>query len=129
PNVHCLRYEDLIQNTPKKVKILYEKIGLKYDDSVLNTNNNSKYKGRFGDPFQNSDNGYSKSKAKAGNKKLSLMHKKFLRGYSDYLGEFFLHEYGNYELTGNKPRKTITFSRFLHFRTGYDLQRELKFLL
>lgn len=129
PNVYCLKYENLIQNTPKQIEILYNKLGIKYDNSVLETSNNIKYKGRFGDPYQNSETDYYKLKAQSKSKTLSYMQKQFLKGYAKYLGKKFLFEYGEYNTEGIKPFKTVTFSRFLHFRTGYNLFRELKFLL
>ncbi|WP_289023313.1 sulfotransferase [uncultured Salegentibacter sp.] len=129
PNVYCLKYEDLIQNTPKQIEMLYNMLGIEYNNSVLETSNNFKFKGRFGDPYQNSETGYSKSKAQSRNKSLSYMHHQFLKGYANYLGKNFLLEYGAYDTAGIKPSKSVTFSRFLHFRTGYDLFREFKFLL
>jgi len=54
-------------------------------------------------------------------------------GYSNYLGEDFLMQYGNYKIEGLKPKKTRAFSQFAHFSNeranNYFLNKELKYFI
>lgn len=133
PNVYTLRYEDLIANTSIEVNKLYNWCGITYDEKVLDTNKNDKYKGKYGDPYQNSKLGYTVSKSKSQTKKLTPEFFSFLMGYANYLGEDFLMQYGNYKIEGLKQKKTRAFSQFAHFSNeranNYSLKRELKYFI
>ena len=133
PNVYTLRYEDLIADTTNEVKQLYNWCGIVYDDTVLDSEKNEKYKGKYGDPYQNSKLGYTKSKSKSQTKELTTEFFSFLMGYANYLGEGFLTEYGNYKVEGLKPKKTRAFSQFVHFSNerskNYTLKKELKYFI
>lgn len=119
PNVFVLKYEDLILNTENTVISLYQWIGLRFDFSVLETNNNKKFKGLFGDPFQNSSS-YTLAKKEVSSKKLNALFEDFLRGYSAYLGSDFLRLYGNYEDQNIVPKNTIAFKYFVYFTDKMD---------
>lgn len=132
-NVYSLRYEDLIANTTVEVKKLYDWCGIAYDEAVLDTSKNEKYKGKYGDPYQNSKLGYSHSKAESQTKELTNEFVGFLRGYANYLREDFLMEYGNYNVKDLKPKKTRAFSIFVHYSNerakNYVLIKELKYFV
>lgn len=113
PNLRVLSYEDLIQSTAFVVKSLYEWIGIEYDDLVLNTKTNNKYKGIYGDPFQNNESS-TQARNKAKSKELSYEFKAFLKGYQNSLGEIFLKDYG-YEALENNDSKSLVFKYFVHF--------------
>lgn len=132
-NVYTLRYEDLTANPIDEVKKLYDWIGISFSSSVLNTENNSKYKGIYGDPYQNSEVGYTHAKAASHAKKLTPEFVGFLNGYVNYLREDFLLEYGNYKVKDLKPKKTRAFSQFVLFSNerakNYVLKKELKYFI
>ena len=107
--VYSLRYEDLIDQTASCVKELYDWAGITYSDAVLNTANNTKFKGYFGDPYQN--------KPKATKGELPSWATKFLNGYEDFLGADFLEEYGNYQLSST-AQKTNHFNAYKFFSAG-----------
>ena len=74
-NVYSLRYEDLISNISGEVENLYSWIGITYSENVLDTTKNNKYKGKFGDPFQNSIGDPSKMRRMVDEQKLgSIFH-------------------------------------------------------
>ncbi len=133
PNVYSLRYEDLIADTTVEVKKLYNWCGIAYDETVLDTSKNVKYKGKYGDPYQNSELGYTHSKVESQTKELTTKFVGFLRGYANYLREDFLLEYGHYKVEGLKPKKTRAFSQFAHFSNerakNYALKKELKYFI
>lgn len=132
PNVYTLRYEDLIRDTIEEVKKVYEWIGVTYHLGVSDTSNNKKYKGKFGDPYQNSVKPYGDIKTEFKQKTLNKMFKDFLIGYENYLGSEFLMAYGNYKLTEVKQKQTRVFNYFIHLRTNskkrINLRKEFKYL-
>jgi hypothetical protein len=111
-NIYVLRYEDLKEETEKETKEIYKWLGISYSNEVLDLKRNKKYKGEFGDPYQNSDQDYKEMKSASDLVKLNKIQKNFLAGYAYYLGEEFLNKYGYYEF--NNQRKTLEFSYFIH---------------
>ncbi len=131
PKIYALTYESLISETMQETKKLYNWLGIPFDSEVLNTSGNNKYKGEFGDPYQNSEKEYSKIKEESKKKELTGLHIKFLKGYSEFLGKQFLSDYGGYSTTDFKPQKTLVFSHFLHHneeRGNFSFKKELKYL-
>ncbi len=112
-NIYMIRYEDLVANTATEVKKIYKWIGLKYDASVLEISKNQKYKGRYGDPYQNSNNSYASVKEESNSKKLDIKFKDFLIGYNHFFGSDFLEKYGNYHQNGFELKKTRSFIYFM----------------
>ena len=76
----------------------------------MNTSQNEKYKGGFGDPYQN-DLKTSRDPVERKNSKFVGVFENFFKGYSDYLGKTFLESYGNYQ---NETGKTLAFNYFLN---------------
>ncbi len=111
-NVYTLSYEDLINDTPKEVQKLYDWIGIPYDGSVLNTQNNDKYKGIYGDPLQNSDINYIAAKARTDKKSINKDFSEFINGYAHYLGKDIQEEYKGFQDITIK--KTTAFNYFMH---------------
>lgn len=106
PNVYVIKYEDLIKEKKKEVRKIYDWIGVDYVDDVIDVSNNSKFKGKYGDPYQN-------SKQKAEKKELIQEFRNFLLGYNYYLGMSFLAGYG-YHLKKTDLKNTFSFKYFLH---------------
>ncbi|MEM5564596.1 sulfotransferase [Psychroserpens sp. AS72] len=131
-NVYTLRYEDLIKDTAEEIKKVYEWIGITYHLGVPDTSNNKKYKGKFGDPYQNSEKPFGEIKTENKQKALNKMFKDFLIGYENYLGSEFLIAYGNYKVIEVKQKQTRAFNYFMHFRNngknGINLKKEFKYL-
>lgn len=117
PNIYTLRYEDLKANTEVQVKALYQWIGAAFQPAVLDVSGNTKYRGYFGDPFQNASVDYKASKNQSRQNVISRTFQKFLMGYGYYLGDEFLEAYGNY--TADVPlRKTSVFRYFEFLGAG-----------
>ncbi|MBF8150976.1 sulfotransferase [Winogradskyella sp. F6397] len=133
PNIYALRYEDLIRDTIVEIKKVYKWIGIAYQVEVSDTSNNQKYKGKFGDPYQNSEKSYYQVKTEFKQKTLNKTFKDFLIGYENYLGSEFLLAYGNYELTEAKQKQTRAYNYFMHIRTDgrkrIHLKKEFSYLL
>ncbi|WP_081212329.1 sulfotransferase family protein [Salegentibacter sediminis] len=130
-NVYVLRYEDLVGDTQTETEKIYNWLGIKYSSEVLDLDQNKKYKGEFGDPYQNSDKDYEEIKATSDLVELNKIQKNFIKGYAHYLGEDFLKEYGNYEFEDQK--KTVEFAYFIHKLRNRNLEvkfkEEVQFLL
>ena len=101
-NVIVVDYEKLINDKEYYTKELYSKIGLPYDNSALDTSKNSKYKGHFGDPYQNN---LPKKRHDIPN-----FLEAFITGYANYLGEDFFIKH-NYKFENSK--QTRSFDYFL----------------
>jgi len=113
-NVYSLNYEFLIENTSFELEKIYKWIGIPFNESVLKTDSNIKYKGEYGDPFQNSRDGYSKTKKKLQATTISKPFKNLIIGYGKFLGKDFLQNYGYEKLP--KFKSTLAFNYFLHLR-------------
>jgi hypothetical protein len=111
PNVHTVTYEDLISDTIGVSKSIYEWIGIEFNDIVLNTQNNNKIKGIFGDPFQN-NNRFTANKQNGASKNLKKVFEDFCTGYYNYLGADFLNTYGDYKDLNRIEKETISFKYF-----------------
>lgn len=131
--VYSLKYEDLIVNTSKEVEKLYKWIGLNYTDAILDVSNNIKYKGEYGDPYQNSEFNDTLENEVSKNKVLTKTFISFIEGYSSFLGTTFLKEYGNYNTASNASKNTKEFSYFIHLGSkkgrGGDLKNEIKYII
>ena len=66
-NVIELKYEDIVSSTYSSFKKIYQKIGIEYNDDVLNIENNKKTLGKFGDKNLNSSHKFSKIQKKLTN--------------------------------------------------------------
>ena len=58
--------------------------------NILKTEKNDKFKGKYGDPFLNSPEGYKKAKDKSARKKIDKQQNRFIKGYANFLGQNFL---------------------------------------
>jgi len=79
---------------------------------------NIKYKGHFGDPFQNTSKDYAISREKAQEHTLNKTMQEFVEGYSNYLGDKFLKEYGDYS-TNSKAYKMTTAFKYFEYLGSY----------
>ena len=103
PNVISLFYNDLINNKKETIESLYKQLGIDFTSQVFNTENNQKYKGKYGDPYQN--------KTKKKPKPLDNLFLDFINGYANYLGkDYFIDNGFNYKTM--KP--TLAFNYFLN---------------
>ena len=110
-NVYSLTYEDLLQNSEFEFRKLYKWIGLEFNSSYLDSKSNTKYKGKYGDPYQNTEMQDLNVKL-IRDKKLSKVSKKFIEGYVNFLGEDFLKSFGSYSFK-NKNDKTSIFDYYM----------------
>ncbi|MCF1421387.1 sulfotransferase family protein [Mangrovimonas futianensis] len=104
PQVFGLTYEELISDLSGTTQKLYKWLDIEYSEEVLETTNNIKYKGKFGDPRQNSVKPVKKS---TDINRESYFTNQFLLGYEAYLTEDFLFEYGGYKSNGGQETKTF----------------------
>jgi len=118
PRVYSLKYEDLINNKAEEVENLYNWLGLTYTHNVLKTDKNKKYKGLYGDPFQNNLATSNTIVNQLKDKPLSKDFEDFKVGYQHYLTPEFLNEYGNY--SSGKGSETPFFKKFQY----YDMNLE-----
>jgi len=125
PNVYEIKYELLIKNLKSEVEKLYNWIGLQYDDSVLDISKNKKYKGKFGDPYQNTKQEYTTIKKKLDKKMLTHLFRDFLLGYNYYFGKSFFTEYG-YHLNVDEFKSTFSFKYFLHLGESKNRKKSFK---
>lgn len=132
-NVYALKYEEILENPKLEIKKIYKWIGIEYSDKVLNISRNEKYKGMFGDPYQNSKLGYKEAKNRSKQKKLSKFHNSILSGYYAFLGQDFLDEYGNYNTNNVVSKKNRLFSYFVDMELSrhlnFSLISEIKYIL
>jgi hypothetical protein len=86
PFVYSLNYEDIVKEPGNEIRKLYQWIGIEYAPKVLKTEENQKYKGKYGDPFQNKNISSVTAKLEAksdfANSDEFVL---FLEGYSRYL--------------------------------------------
>lgn len=114
PNVYSVDYESLIVKTSETISSLYNWLKLPYSSEVLNTSTNSKYKGKYGDPYNNDIKGYDKAKMIKENTFLEQEEfLEFLEGYRFYLGASFLEAY-NENVSVNKTTKVFEDFLFLN---------------
>ena len=78
-NTYFLQYEELVKDIETCTKNLYAWLDIPFDPAVLELNN-EKFKGKYGDPFLNSEEGYEKAKLSAYKKDLNKRQKAFLEG-------------------------------------------------
>ncbi len=126
PNVCAVKYEDLLNNPKEMVKTLYQWIGLEYSDSVLQAANNEKYKGKFGDPFQNAENEPNLLRQQSKKMEINPKMQEFIMGYKEFLSSDFLKEYGEYSVEG--AQKTDIFNTFLNNKKEVVVNTELQYL-
>ncbi|MCM8569198.1 sulfotransferase [Gramella jeungdoensis] len=127
---YFLRYEDLLNNTESVVRNLYYWMDVTFTSDILKINNNVKYKGKFGDPYLNSNKDYQKIKAESRILELSKLQMEFLDGYANFLGPEFLMEYGEYKYDMGTAKKTLAFSHFIHLNNNqfenYNFKERMK---
>ncbi|MEH6764509.1 MAG: sulfotransferase [Aequorivita antarctica] len=126
PNVCVVKYEDVIDNPQEIVKNLYQWIGLEYSDAVLQTGNNEKYKGKFGDPFQNADAEPGLLRQHSKKMEINPKMQEFIMGYKEFLSSDFLKEYGSYSVEGGQ--RTDIFNTFLNNKQEVSVNTELQYL-
>jgi len=112
--VLTLCYEDLVNDKPGEIKKVYNWLAIKFNEDSLDIASNTKYKGKYGDPYQNADASYTDVKT---NRKNVYEENEefdfFLKGYLHYLGRDFLMAYGyNYE--NSMLVKNKVFDNFLN---------------
>ena len=112
-NVYSLRYEDLVDNPESEVRSLYSWLGISFIRQVLNISDNQKFKGRFGDPYQNASTNYEAVKTESTEYVLPKQFNKLIQGYASFLGSDFLKEYGDYKESKEiRPKKTWAWRYF-----------------
>tara|TARA_B100002051_G_C16643017_1_gene589722 strand:+ start:74 stop:1054 length:981 start_codon:yes stop_codon:yes gene_type:complete len=126
PNVYSLRYEDLTAATAIEVKKLYNWCGIAYDETILDTSKNEKYKGKYGDPYQNTDQNTEVLINNARKKEITPDFKEFLIGYIHYLSPEFLETYGRYSFKEGHPTKA--FKDFMAKKSETTLNKELQYI-
>lgn len=98
PNVFVVSYEEIINEPSKHIEQLYDWIGINYNSDVLNYSKNKKFIGNLGDPIGVHKNSLPNKDSLQ--KWHEVYYKKewkdFFTGYSKYLSEDFLKNYGNY---------------------------------
>ncbi len=133
PNVYSLTYEYLVMDPKNSIIDLYHWIGIEYDDTFLKTDTNIKYKGKYGDPFQNSKQDFKSEKENSNKKELNNVFQEFLKGYKQYLGSEFLHNYGAYKNEDVTSVRTKSFKYFIHLNSknnnNYIFKKEIKYFL
>ena len=121
-HVYSITYEKLKANTHLETEKLYKWIGIPYNDLVIDITGNDKYKGEYGDPFQNSEDNYLVTKKKLQVKTIPKNLEKLISGYGEFLGKDFLNAYGYYNDNSSfKFKRTLAFKYFLHL--GEDEKR------
>lgn len=112
PNVLEVKYESLKQDVHIETEAIYNWLQLPYSKAVLDVEKNDKAKGVFGDPYQNSDDTYTKASSLHLEYQLSKKQKNFVNAYLSFLGKTFLKEYG-YNLSENiRGGKSFAFEYF-----------------
>lgn len=105
--VRSVNYDDLISNTNQIVSDLYTWLNIDYDKKMLDVSSNIKYKGKYGDPYQN-----NKTKIQYD---LPPIFEEFIKGYEAYLNYEILQETGSDSLSGKETR---AFNYFLSLGEG-----------
>ncbi len=124
PNLYTLKYEDLRADLNDEVKKLYDWVGLPFMAEVLNTEHNNKYKGKYGDPYQNAVVNTDVLIKDARKRSISLEFEEFVIGYKHFLSTEFLKAYGNYSV--EEGNSTKVFNDFLAIKDNVlTLNREL----
>lgn len=118
PQVYDLTYENLIDDKCKETKNLYNWLGIEYHDGILDTDSNTKYKGLYGDPFQNELFNSESAVHRLKTSKLSRDLEEFILGYKHYLTIQFPTTYYNYEI--QKGSETKIFNKFQIFSNDID---------
>jgi len=111
-NVLEVKFESLKQNLSNETQALYNWLQLPYSDEVLDTEQNNKTKGVFGDPYQNSNDTYKKASSLRAEYKLSKKQLNFISSYLNYLGQSLLNNYGYPLAKENKGAKSYAFQYF-----------------
>ncbi|MEX0598211.1 MAG: sulfotransferase [Candidatus Paceibacterota bacterium] len=120
-NVYALKYEDLLENKQSEIEKIYIWLGIDFDDGYLNTSANDKFKGAFGDPYQNKN---VKKKVEA--ELLGENFENLKRGYVNYLSNDFLYDYGEYPKQESEP--TTEFDEFLKMEYAELMLKEKELL-
>ncbi|MCA0931591.1 sulfotransferase [Lutimonas saemankumensis] len=115
-NVYIVQYEELLKNPSIQVKSIYDWLGVRFKESILETSENNKFKGKYGDPYQNDRDKIDR--------KLSKPFKDFLSGYCDFLGESFLNSYGSY--SPDNLKSTNAFNYFLELGDQFHKNHSIK---
>ena len=102
-NVIPLFYDDLINNKKETIESIYKRLGINFTNQVFDTSSNMKFKGKYGDPYQN--------KTKKEIKPLDNLFLDFINGYANYLGKDYLIN-NDFNYTAIKP--TLAFKYFLN---------------
>jgi hypothetical protein len=105
--IKSIHYKELKTNTKKIVSELYKWLEIPFDEKVLDTSGNDKFKGKYGDPYQN-----NKQKKE---KELKPNFKEFIKGYIAYLDTSIVNEYG---IDKSDARLTLAFKYFLNLGEG-----------
>jgi len=112
-NVREVFYEDLVAHPVKSFQGIYHWLGMEFKEGYLQYGGNSKLKGNLGDQVSVKSSTMPVAEnldAWKGLIKIPFWNN-FFRGYSCYLGDNFLSEYGKYEAWNSK--KTDEFKYFM----------------
>jgi hypothetical protein len=129
PNVMTVRYESLLEDLSSGVQAIYSWLDIPFQVQNLNIEHNHKIRGKYGDPFQNSNKSYEKTKSKVVDLiEGDLMLKSFIKAYENFLGKTFLNEYTGRDLSIDKLKKD-EFKDFFNIEstisTNIRLQNEI----
>lgn len=124
-NVRVVTYEAIVTNPEKEVQALYDWAAIPYTSEVLHVETNEKYKGAFGDPFQNATEEKANLREQFKKKTIPVMLEEIMAGYEYYLSPKFLKTYGNYEpyLLGEETKAFNTFLK--QSQNPQKLQKEV----
>jgi hypothetical protein len=114
-NVLEVSYESLINKTNNEGEKIYNWLGVAYNKDVLDISKNTKYKGVFGDPYQNQFKVQNIVTKKGGNPSLNKYFSAFLNGYTHFLGVDFLKSYGDYNIVVSE-KKMNSFKKFQNYK-------------
>jgi hypothetical protein len=114
-NILEVHYEELVSEPSKSFRQIYEWLDLPFREEFLDYSENDKFRGSLGD--QVGIKKHQRAISQDQNKWKLLMDRPFwgnwVRGYSGYLGEKWLGEYGSYEPIFNKITEEFRYYLFL----------------
>ncbi|WP_034261562.1 sulfotransferase family protein [Altibacter lentus] len=111
-NVLEVRYEDLKKNLATETEAIYNWLNIPYHKDVLDIERNTKIKGVFGDPYQNSKTSYAALASQKSAEQLSEKQMNFIHAYLDFLGGTFLGRYGYTNVKKTKRIRSLAFENF-----------------
>ncbi len=119
-NIYSLYYEDLVSND-QTIKELYAWIGLDFDKDYQHEEKNTKFKGKFGDIYQNADGKKTKHP-------INALMQDFINGYINRLDEELVEEF---KIERSTTKQTLAYRYFAHLglRNASQNKQSLKAFL